>query len=294
MSIQQSLVAVMADVGAIKKGQENKFDRYKFRGIDDVYNALQPALVKHGVIVVPEVLTVDTGTYETAKGAVMRCATLLVKYHFVGEDGDEVCATVVGEGADRGDKVLNKAHSSAFKNALFQTLCIPTEERSDSEHESPEGPAPRKAAKPKEPESPGLRLFGQMKARCVEAGVDPGDYASGALGAIVRGLGVDKTKAKELLDNAAAIEAGIAAWEPPGDAESAGSSGNGHSLKDDPQALRGAHKWASDEFGLDAKEGHDLLHQALPEGVGSLSDLPVAQLAALQERARLIETGRSK
>ena len=39
-----AIIGVMKDVGAVGKDQENTTQRYKYRGIDDVMNALHPAL----------------------------------------------------------------------------------------------------------------------------------------------------------------------------------------------------------------------------------------------------------
>jgi len=181
------LVDVMRRVGAIRKEQENKFDRYKFRGIDDVFNALQPALIDAGVVVVPQLVSHVTEPLMTAKGDAYRLAIVAVKYSFLAAtDGSSVEATVIGEGSDRGDKAFNKAMSSAYKNVMFQTFCIPVEDgAADSETESPEfvaakaapakaaaKPAPKKAALPSAmPPSPNVREF--MFARGTEAPESP-------------------------------------------------------------------------------------------------------------------------
>ena len=47
---------IMADIGPIAKDRENPQQHYKFRGIDEVYNAIQPVLAEHGVFIVPTVL----------------------------------------------------------------------------------------------------------------------------------------------------------------------------------------------------------------------------------------------
>ena len=149
-AIYAALVGVMHDIGAIEKKQENKFDRYNFRGIDDLLNALQPALVARGVIVLPDIEECQLDNYETAKGAIMLRAVLRVRFTFYcATDGSSVSCTVQGEGADRGDKAVNKAHSSAMKNAMFEALCIPVENGGmvDSETDSPNAKtAPRKRA----------------------------------------------------------------------------------------------------------------------------------------------------
>lgn len=127
----------MDEVGAIGKNQTNSFDKYKFRGIDDVYNAIHPALVKHGVFVVPRLVDCQRDELQT-KNATMQHASVRVEYEFFASDGSSVLACAPGEGADRGDKAINKAMSAAYKTAMFQTFCIPTAEASDSEHDSPD------------------------------------------------------------------------------------------------------------------------------------------------------------
>jgi hypothetical protein len=61
-TVFQAIAAVMHDVGAVKKGDRNTQANFNFRGIDAVTNAVYPALVKHGVIVAPKVLSYDYGT----------------------------------------------------------------------------------------------------------------------------------------------------------------------------------------------------------------------------------------
>jgi len=137
--IEAKLVQVMKDLGAVGKDQTNKFDKYRFRGIDDLYNSLSPHLINHGVVVAPTVLNQWFDSYTTTGGKTEQRVRLLVQYLFRDSEksGDEpgasIAAVVIGEGSDRGDKAANKAMSSAFKNAWFQVLCIPTGEKPDSE-----------------------------------------------------------------------------------------------------------------------------------------------------------------
>lgn len=300
--IYDRLSKVMEDVGAIRKGQKNEFDRYNFRGIDDVYNAVQPALVKHGVLIVPEVTNCSMDAYETAKGAIMQRAILTIAYHFWAPDGSEVVTTVVGEGADRGDKAINKAHSSAYKNALFQTLCIPTEEKSDSEFSSPEGQAvkPEKEQPSPKPNRPdpstpirpsaiGERLMVAMRGRCAELGLNPEDTARGALAAICASLNVTKTAA-ELTKNCRMILDHIETWQPPGGDlgdDFASGSNPPPTLGDAPKEMSAIHVWVGEEIGhRDKKAAHDALHAALPHPYESLRDLPISMVGELKERVR--------
>lgn len=136
--IYGAIVATMRDIGAVGKDQVNSFDKYKFRGIDDVYNALSPAMVKNGIFVVPEVLNMEQEDRQSKQGGTQIHTILDMQYTFYAEDGSSVVAKVVGEAMDRSDKSVNKAMSAAFKYACFQTFCIPTEEMKDADAESPE------------------------------------------------------------------------------------------------------------------------------------------------------------
>ena len=136
--IYSAICGVMKDVGAVKKTDENIFDHYKYRGIDAVMNALQPAMIKNNIFVIPEVLEQKREDRLSRKGEPMIYSEVTVKYRFSADDGSSVEAVVVGEAMDRGDKSVNKAMSAAYKYACFQTFCIPTEEMIDSETESPE------------------------------------------------------------------------------------------------------------------------------------------------------------
>lgn len=128
MEITKSLCAITAEIGSIGKNKKNQQQGYSFRGIDDLMNTLHPLFAKYGVVVVPEVLESTREERVTAKGAALISAILRVRYHFTAMDGSEVCATVIGEGMDSGDKASNKALAVAYKYACFQVFCIPTEE----------------------------------------------------------------------------------------------------------------------------------------------------------------------
>jgi ERF superfamily len=53
-SIHVLMSRVQADIGAVGKNSSGDVP-YKFRGVDAVVNALNPAMVKHGVFCLPEV-----------------------------------------------------------------------------------------------------------------------------------------------------------------------------------------------------------------------------------------------
>lgn len=138
MTIYESIIAVMQEVGAIGKDKHNQQQNFKFRGIDDVYNHIQPILSKHGIFTVPEVLEERHSERVTAKGSVIVFAILKIRYTFFSSDGSSVSCVVVGEAMDMGDKASNKAMSIAHKYALLQTFAIPTEEMDDPDSEAHE------------------------------------------------------------------------------------------------------------------------------------------------------------
>lgn len=153
--IYAAISAVMNDVGAVSKNDKNDFDKYKYRGIDAVMNALSPAMVKNHVFVVPQVLESTREDRMSRKNEPLIYSVVKVKYTFYTDDGSNIEAVVIGEALDRSDKSTNKAMSAAFKYACFQTFCIPTEEMKDSEEESLE-------AAPKEDQKQGYPQRSEM------------------------------------------------------------------------------------------------------------------------------------
>jgi len=131
--IHSKMIQIMAEGLHIGKDNENTQQRYKFRGIDDTYLALQPLLARHGVHCTPQVVAVSESSFATSKGTLMNRVVLTVEHHFYAEDGSSVVVTTVGEGCDVMDKASYKAMSGAYKYALWQAFCIPTEEVKDAE-----------------------------------------------------------------------------------------------------------------------------------------------------------------
>lgn len=137
--IYSAICGVMEDIGAVGKNDTNKQQGFKYRGIDAVMNALNPAMLKHKIFCVPEVLEQNREERTTMKGSTLIYSVCRIKYTFFTVDGSSVQAVVVGEGMDSGDKATNKAMAVAFKYACFQTFCIPTENlMDDPDAETPE------------------------------------------------------------------------------------------------------------------------------------------------------------
>ena len=133
--IYQAIIGVMSDIGVIGKEKKNAQQGFKYRGVDDVMNALQPVMVQHGLFVVPEIIDQKREERKTNRDGNLIYSVCTVRYTFYAKDGSSVQCVVVGEGMDSGDKATNKAMSIAFKYACFQVFCIPTEEMKDPDAE---------------------------------------------------------------------------------------------------------------------------------------------------------------
>lgn len=123
----------------IGKNQTNSYDKYNFRGIDDVYNVLGPVLAEHELNILPRINFREETERPSKNGGMMLHVTVDAEFDFVSAaDGSVHTVRTFGEAMDRGDKATNKAMSAAFKYAAFEAFCIPTQGNNDADAESPE------------------------------------------------------------------------------------------------------------------------------------------------------------
>lgn len=137
-NIYQAINSIMQDVDAIGKNKKNAQQGYSFRGIDDMYNALQPLFKKHNVFIASNVLESKREERLTAKGGTLIYTIAKCQFKFFTIDGSFIESVLEGEAMDSGDKSTNKAMSTALKYALMQMFLIPTEEKLDTEYETHE------------------------------------------------------------------------------------------------------------------------------------------------------------
>lgn len=139
MADEQPIHAVLADVmgavRAVKKTDTNTAQQFRFRGIDAVVNAVGPVLRDHNVVVVPLTAEARYRDVRTTNDKPSRECTVSVTYRFWGPAGDHLDVQVPGEAMDFGDKGTAKAMSVAFRIALLQALCLPTDTL-DPDHEA--------------------------------------------------------------------------------------------------------------------------------------------------------------
>ena len=130
MKVYQAINAVQKGLAkeGITKDKRNAQQGYNFRGIDDVYNALCSLLSDNGLVVIPRTMARETIERQTKNGGALFYVTVDMEFDFVAaEDGSKHTARTFGEAMDSADKATNKAMSAAYKYAMFQTFCIPTE-----------------------------------------------------------------------------------------------------------------------------------------------------------------------
>lgn len=128
MTVHQALSKVMAEVQAVRKDSKNQAQRFNFRGIDAVMNAVGPALRKHGVVILPEDVDVHRSNGTTANGKQTAEVVVKVTYRVYGPSGDSIHGKVAAEAMDFGDKAIAKAMSVAYRTFLLQALTIPTDD----------------------------------------------------------------------------------------------------------------------------------------------------------------------
>jgi hypothetical protein len=137
MSVYKSINAVqraLSKTGIAKDRMNTQGSGYKFRGIDDVYNAIAPLLAEHGLCIIPRMIRRESVERTSKNGGALFYVTVEAEFDFVcAEDGTIHVARTFGEAMDSGDKATNKAMSAAYKYAAFQTFAIPTEGDNDAD-----------------------------------------------------------------------------------------------------------------------------------------------------------------
>lgn len=136
LGVHKAIAAVSAAIGkvGIGKTRRNEEQRFNFRGIDDVLNALSPLLSEHGLVIVPRVAERTLVESRTGNGKPLWKVTLRVDYHLISvSDGSREVATTYGEAMDMADKATNKALSAAYKYLAIQIFAIPVEGTPDAD-----------------------------------------------------------------------------------------------------------------------------------------------------------------
>lgn len=126
--IYGAMADIMQGIIAIAKDHRNEVQKFNFRGIDDVYNALNPLLKQHRVFMTTKVIDAKREERASKAGGINIWTVLTIEITYFADDGSFVTSTTQGEAMDAGDKGSNKAMAAAQKYSLIQTFAIPTKE----------------------------------------------------------------------------------------------------------------------------------------------------------------------
>jgi hypothetical protein len=133
----------MRDVGYVQKAGHNDFQNYKYATEADAIAALRPAMIKHGLCMIPSVESVEQDEWGNTN--------VLMHYRILDEEGNFLSFRAAGSGNDKnskgvGDKGIYKALTGASKYALLKTFMMETgddpEVPSQQEKESKPEPKP--------------------------------------------------------------------------------------------------------------------------------------------------------
>jgi len=133
--VHVAVARVMADLRAVgKEGQYAQGNtRYKYRGVDQVVNAIRPLLVRHGLLMIPTGCYTEYRDVERAGGGRSHECTCIMDYDLIGPKGDSLRVRAAGESLDTSDKSAAKAQSVAWRTALVQTFTVATEDTDPDE-----------------------------------------------------------------------------------------------------------------------------------------------------------------
>jgi hypothetical protein len=117
---------VTREIEAITKQGKTSFgEKYEYRRVDDVIDAVHGLYGEKGITLVPEQVGRVREEHTTSNGKRMIFSLQLIRYYLVAPDGSYVAGMVEGEGSDTLDKSMNKSMSAALKYFLGTVHLIP-------------------------------------------------------------------------------------------------------------------------------------------------------------------------
>ena len=124
--VTAALVGIIEDLPGIEKKKHAGGVPYAYRGIEEITVALQPLLVKHGVVITPSIELLSVVDLPGKGNASNWTRTTVRATYTISLAGSEsiIVASTIGVGDDNADKGANKAMTQAFKYLLLQTFCI--------------------------------------------------------------------------------------------------------------------------------------------------------------------------
>lgn len=145
LGVGVKLAKVLVDMKAVAKTGYNNFHKYAYRQADDVCDAVRPLLGKHGLVIIPHLLTVESTERITVNDNGAEKRNWHHKGHFAmqildGEGGGALEVSWWGESLDGQDKGTGKLVTAGLKSFLIALFQIGTDV-GDLEHAEGEGGA---------------------------------------------------------------------------------------------------------------------------------------------------------
>jgi hypothetical protein len=131
-NLYQRIAAVMEEVEYVQKTGYNNFHKYSYAKEADYIKSLRPALLKHGLVVVPTNMSAnrDPNNHELT--------TVLMSFTIINIDNPEERVTIpsAGQGCDKGDKGIYKAITGAKKYFIGTAFLIETGDDAEADEET--------------------------------------------------------------------------------------------------------------------------------------------------------------
>lgn len=141
--ITKAILGVMQEVKGIDKSMTVGSGTYSYKGVSDqvVKEILQPAMVKHGLAIVPTDVQAKVTTDRWEEGGRQKQSTFTevsTKYMLLHTSGESIELAGYGHGVDTQDKGAGKATTYALKYSLLYMFLIPTGKIDDTDMEHSE------------------------------------------------------------------------------------------------------------------------------------------------------------
>ena len=147
-NLASALCAVMRDTPAVGKSGYNAFQKYKYSTESDIFNAVRPHLVEHGIAVMTDIIDVHTEPHGSKGETLYR---VMVRYTLMhAASGESASFTAVGQATSKDEKGVYGALTGAAKYAWSKMLLIST----DDDPEAIDGQGRRTTSKdaPRQPQ----------------------------------------------------------------------------------------------------------------------------------------------
>jgi hypothetical protein len=131
LNLSQKVVKIMSEVSNIGKGAYNENQKYWYTEAVDVIREVRKQMLAYQLRLRSEVTSIDRQPCGK-----MTLATIMIQYTLIDTETGEIEIThMIAEGADIGDKAINKAMTSGLKYFFRDTFML--EFADDPEQESP-------------------------------------------------------------------------------------------------------------------------------------------------------------